>query len=171
MEVNKPAVDISVIRPQIAMEDLRLRGEDIAPERLKAMRRGLLILNTLEIMAINVYKYQIKGDKSEMDRLLIAAMANEMTHFQDFQIKIYEFGWKPFIFRWAFWISGMVLGAGSRMLGRKASLKADIWLESQAVHHYGILLDKIEWDPVTRAVIEKNRSDEQGHIDRWRKLL
>jgi len=41
----------------------------------------------------------------------------------------------------------------------------------KAVHHYDELLKTINWDEDTRIVIEKNRSDEYGHINRWKKLL
>ncbi|NIN00370.1 MAG: hypothetical protein GTO24_20505, partial [candidate division Zixibacteria bacterium] len=66
-------------------------------------------------------------------------MCNEMTHVQDFQIKLYEYGWRPSKLRWAFWIVGLVIGFGSRLLGRRAILKTSIWLEKKAVHHYGQL--------------------------------
>ena len=57
------------------------------------------------------------------------------------------------------------------MLGRKAILRTGIWVETKAVHHYSELLETIEWDDETRAIIEKNQADEGGHINRWKAYL
>ncbi len=98
-------------------------------------------------------------------------MCNEMTHYQDFQVKLYEFGFKPRLFRGAFWIVGFMFGFGSRLFGRKAILKTGIWVESKAVEHYAKLLDTIDWDEDTRKIIEKDQADEDGHISKWKTLL
>jgi ubiquinone biosynthesis monooxygenase Coq7 len=106
-----------------------------------------------------------------LNRQLIAAMCNEMTHYQDFQVKLYEFGFRPRLTRWMFWIVGFVFGFGSRLLGNKARLETGIWVETKAVHHYAQLLDTIDWDEETRKVIEKDQADEDGHINRWKTFL
>ncbi|MHC4539221.1 MAG: demethoxyubiquinone hydroxylase family protein [Planctomycetota bacterium] len=141
--------DVSIVRPQ----------------------KGLRTLHTLELMATTIYRFQISRQKSELNRQLVAAMCNEMTHYQDFQVKLYEFGFRPNIVRWAFWMVGFVFGFGSRLLGSKAMLKTGIWVETKAVHHYGQLLETIDWDDQTRKVIEKDQADEDGHINRWKKFL
>src|SRR4030065_340715 len=74
----------------------------------------------------------------QFNRQLIAAMCNEMTHYQDFQVKLYEFGFKPRLTRGAFWIVGFTFGFGSRLLGRKAILKTGIWVESKEVQRFGV---------------------------------
>ncbi len=66
---------------------------------------------------------------------------------------------------------GYGLGLGSRLLGRRAILKASIWTEGKAVDHYGRLLAAVESEPDTRAIIEKDQADEYGHIERWKRLL
>jgi ubiquinone biosynthesis monooxygenase Coq7 len=152
-------------------EDFQMRGRDMEPARLKAIRKGLLTFHTLELMATNIYRFQITKEHCQFNRQLIAAMCNEMTHYQDFQVKLYEFGFKPNPFRWAFWIVGFVFGFGSRLLGRKAILKTGIWVESKAVSHYAELLDTIDWDEDTRRIIEKDQADETGHIGRWKTML
>ncbi len=167
----KPQYDISIIRPQMRAEDFRLRGEGFSPERLAAIRKGLRTLHTLELMAQTIYKFQISGERSEMNGMLIAAMCNEMGHYQDFQVKLYEYGFRPSILRAAYWMVGFAFGYGSRLLGRKTILKTGIWVESKAVHHYAQLLETIEWDDETRKVIEKDQADEDGHISRWKGLL
>ena len=163
--------DISVIRPQMRSEDFTMRGQEMKPVRLKAIRNGLLTLHTLELMATTIYRFQITKKNCKLNHQLIAAMCNEMTHYQDFQVKLYEYGFKPSIFRWTYWFVGFFLGFLSRLMGKSAILKTGIWVETKAVHHYAELLDTIDWDQDTRKIIEKNQADENGHVSNWRKLL
>ncbi len=170
-QAPKGQYDISIIRPAMRDEDFKLRGEGFTAARLAAIKKGLLTLHTLELMASTVYKFQITGQRSEMNRQLITAMCNEMGHYQDFQIKLYEYGFKPSKIRWVFWIVGFVFGFGSRLLGKRAMLKVGVFVESKAVDHYGHLLAEIDWDDETRKVVEKDAADEDGHINRWKALL
>lgn len=163
--------DISIIRPQLRSEDFKIRGRQMKSERLKAIKKGLLTLNTLELMASTIYRFQITREDCELNRQLVAAMCNEMTHYQDFQVKLYEFGFRPSIVRWTFWIVGFVFGFGSRILGKKRILKTGIWVETKAVYHYAELLETIDWDEDTRRIIEKDKADEDGHVSRWKKML
>ena len=163
--------DISVIRPQLRIEDFKIRGEEMSPARLKDIKKGLLTLHTLELMAQTIYKFQITKERSDFNRRLIAAMCNEMTHYQDFQVKLYDYSMKPSPLRWTYWIVGFTFGFFSQLIGKKAVLETGIWVESKAVHHYAELLETIEWDDETRKVIEKNQADEDGHISRWKSLL
>ena len=168
---GQTSYDISVIRPQMHSEDFKTRGQGMESTRLEAINKGLLALHTLELMAATIYRFQITRENCEFNRQLIAAMCNEMTHYQDFQVKLYEFGFKPSIIRWAYWIVGFTFGFGSRLLGRKAILKTGIWVETRAVHHYNELLNTIDWDEDTCKVIEKDQADENGHINRWKSFL
>lgn len=153
------------------IEDFKTRGSGIEPSRLKAIKKGLLTLHTLELMAITIYRFQITKDNCDLNRHLIAAMCNEMTHYQDFQVKLYEYGFKPGIFRWSHWIVGFILGFLSKLMGRTAILKTGIWVETKAVNHYAQLLDTIDWDQDTHRIIEKDQADEYGHINNWKTLL
>jgi len=168
---TKSRHDISIIRPEIRAEQIRLRGEGYSPERLGAIRKGLRTLHTLELMAQTIYKFQLTKERSEINRVLVGAMCNEMGHYQDFQVKLYEYGFRPSLLRGAYGLVGFALGFGSRRLGRRAVLKTGIWVESKAVHHYAQLLATIDWDDDTRKVIEKDQADEDGHISRWRSML
>jgi len=168
---TKPRYDISIIRPEMRAEHFKLRGDGYSPQRLGAIKKGLRTLHTLELMAQTIYKFQITSERSEMNSLLIAAMCNEMGHYQDFQITLYEYGFRPSILRAAYWMVGFAFGFGSRLLGKRAMLKTGIWVESKAVHHYAQLLETIEWDDETRRVIEKDQADEDGHIARWKSVL
>lgn len=163
--------DISIVRPQMRNEDFKIRGRQMEPERLRSIQKGLWALHTLELMAQTIYRFQITSENSELNRQLVAAMCNEMTHYQDFQVKLYEYGFKPSLIRWAYWIVGFTFGFGSRLLGKKAILKTGIWVETKAVHHYAQLLNTIEWDQETRKAIEKDQADEDGHINRWKQFF
>jgi ubiquinone biosynthesis monooxygenase Coq7 len=169
--MNKKDFDISIIRPEMRIEDIKWRGEGRSAEELKGIKKGLRTLQTLETMAVNIYKLQISKKPNELNLYLIAAMGNEMTHLQDFQVKLFEYGFKPSKFRILYWIVGVALGFISRALGNKAILKTGVWVEKKAVRHYGELLQSIKWDPQTRRIIEKDQADEEGHIERWRELL
>ena len=163
--------DRSLIRPAMRHEEINLRGRNLPKQKINTIKKALRTLHTLEIMAVNIYKFQITRQDNELNRSLIAAMCNEMTHVQDFQVKLYEYGLKPGIFRWAYWIVGFVFGFFSKMIGEKAILKTGIWVETKAVSHYSELLAKVDWDEDTRKIIEKDQSDEYGHIEQWQKLL
>jgi ubiquinone biosynthesis monooxygenase Coq7 len=152
-------------------EDFTLRGRDMPAAGLKTIKNGLLALHTLELMATTIYRFQITGKNDPLNRQLIAAMCNEMTHHQDFQVKLYEYGFKPSLFRWAYWLVGFYFGFLSRLMGKNAILKTGVWVETKAVHHYAELLNTIDWDQDTRRIIEKNQADENGHIANWKKLL
>jgi demethoxyubiquinone hydroxylase (CLK1/Coq7/Cat5 family) len=162
--------DISIIRPQMRADDVRLRRDVKDPVKFQKIKKALLAFHNLETMAANIYKFQLTKQPTELNRQLIAAMLNEMTHTQDFQVKLYEYGLKPSIFRIIYWFLGFALGFSSRLLGQKAILKAGIWVESKAVMHYAELLRTIDWDDQTRKIIEKDQADEDGHISRWRNL-
>jgi demethoxyubiquinone hydroxylase (CLK1/Coq7/Cat5 family) len=163
--------DTSIIRPQMRSEDIQMRGRELPKARLKGIKKGLLTLHTLETMATNIYRCQITKEDSEFNRQLIAAMCNEMTHVQDFQVKLLEYGWKPSKLRCMYWIAGFMFGFFSRLMGKKAILKTGIWVETKAVHHYGELLQTVDWDEDTRRIIEKDQADEHGHVNRWKKIL
>ena len=163
--------DITIIRPEMKADAVRPRGRDLDETKRKALKKGLRALHSLEIMATKIYKCQITSEPSELNTALTAAMCNEMTHMQDFQTKLYEYGFKPDKFRVRYWVAGYVFGLGSRMLGRERMLKTGIWVGTKAVHHYGELLNGAEWDAETRVFIEKDWADEYGHIARWKEFL
>jgi ubiquinone biosynthesis monooxygenase Coq7 len=169
--VEKKDFNISVIRPEMRLADLKLRGQGMPSKKLKRIRRGLRTLHTLETMAVNIYKFQITKKESELNLQLTGAMSNEMTHLQDFQIKLFEYGFRPSKLRILFWIVGFVSGLLSRLAGKKAILKTGIWAEKKAVGHYGKLLREIDWDEETRKIIEKDQADEYSHIKRWEAFL
>ncbi len=170
-EQDKTFNDVSIIRSQIRDDDFKMRGRGMGYERLGAIKKGIHTLHTLELMAAIIYRFQITRDNSEFNRQLNAAMCNEVTHYQDFQVKLYEYGFQPSIIRGAYWIVGFMFGFCSRLLGKKAILGTAIWVEKKAVSHYAELIETIEWDEDTRKIIDKDQADEVGHINRWKNLL
>ena len=170
-EQEKNLYDVSIVRPQLRSEDFKIRSREMGSERLKTIRKGLLTLHTLELMAMTIYRFQITKGSSDLNHELITAMCNEMTHYQDFQVKLYEYGFQPSIIRGAYWIVGFMFGFCSRLLGKKAILGTAIWVEKKAVSHYAELIETIDWDEDTRKIIEKDQADEVGHIKRWKRLL
>lgn len=163
--------DVSVLRPTITHDQIALRGRALSPEALKKVKKALRTLHSLEVMAVNAYRFAITKTDEPVNRELIAAMCNEMTHVQDFAVKLYEYGLTPSLFRWAWWMVGFVFGFGSRLLGKKAIFKTGIFVETKAVHHYSQLLNAADWDEATRKIIEKDQADENGHIQTWTNLL
>lgn len=163
--------DNYIVRTKLRSIDFKFRGDDMSSKKLSRIKKGFHSFHTLETMAVNIYKFQIAKNSNELNRQLIVAMSNEMSHFQDFQIKLYEYGFKPNKSRWPYWIVGFIFGTFSRLLGEKAILKTGVWVEKKAVRHYGKLLQAVEWDAETRKVIEQNRADEYGHLQRWERLL
>ena len=168
---NKTVYDVSIIRPQIRVDDIQLRGQGMSSPRLKSIRKALVTFHILETMAVSIYQFQIMKKPSEYNRQLVTAMCNEMTHLQDFQTALFEYGARPSLRRWAYWLVGFAIGSLSRLRGTEAMLKAGIWVETKAVDHYEELLKTIDWDEDTRKMIEKDQADEYGHIERWQNLL
>jgi ubiquinone biosynthesis monooxygenase Coq7 len=167
----KKDFDISIVRPRMVVEDFKFRGQGMSEKKLKNIKKGLQTFHTLETMAVNIYKFQISKKATEHDLQLIIAMGNEMMHLQDFQVKLYEYGFHPSRLRCLYWLVGFGLGFFSRFMGERTVLKTGIWAEDKAVRHYRNLLKEIEWDDETRKIIEKNQADEFGHILRWQALL
>jgi demethoxyubiquinone hydroxylase (CLK1/Coq7/Cat5 family) len=163
--------EIAIIRPEMRTEHVKARGLDLSPAQKVVLRKALRTLHTLEIMAVKIYACQMTAEPCALNTELTAAMCNEMTHMQDFQTKLYEYGFKPSKLRWTHWLVGYAFGLGSRFLGRRRLLKTGIWAEKKAVDHYARLLGEVEWEGETRAVIEKDQADESGHIERWKNLL
>jgi demethoxyubiquinone hydroxylase (CLK1/Coq7/Cat5 family) len=161
----------SVIRPEVRIENVRAMGRDYPVGRRKKMKKALRTLHANEVMAVNIYRAQITAKPCELNTQLAAAMFNEMTHMQDFQLMLYEYGFRPSRLRWAPWVAGYVFGFGSRLLGTRRILRTGIWAETKAIEHYGRLLQAADWDEEARPILEKDRADEVAHRERWTNFL
>jgi len=163
--------DVSILRPAVSHDQIALRGRQLSPQARTKVKKALRTFHSLEVMAVNTYRFQISRSDDPINRELIAAMCNEMTHVQDFTVKLYEYGLTPSPIRWAWWLVGFGIGFGSRLLGKKAMLKTGVFVETKAVHHYAELLNAADWDDDTRRMIEKDQADEDGHIQTWSRFL
>ena len=163
--------DTTIIRPEMRDEGVTPRGRGLSDPQRRAAKKALRTLHELEIMAVNIYKCQITKAETPLNTALTSAMANEMTHMQDFQTHLYEYGFTPDKLRGRFWLVGYAFGLGSRIMGTQRVLRTGIWAEKKAVEHYGKLLASADWDDETRSVIEKDWADEHGHIARWEGFL
>lgn len=164
-------IDTSIIRPEMRVGEVHERAEGMEPNRLRKIRKTLRFLHKLELMAIGIYRYQISSKRPELNKHLIPAMCNEMTHFQDFQVKLFEHGCAPSRLRWMQWMAGMIIGIVSSLCGTKTILKCNIWLENKAICAYTEFIEDIDWDDQTRKIVEKDRADEMAHANRWKELL
>jgi demethoxyubiquinone hydroxylase (CLK1/Coq7/Cat5 family) len=160
-----------IIRPEMRFDQVTQRGAGYPAVRLADIRKALQKLHALETMAVNIYKYEISKDRTPLDTYLTAAMANEMTHLQDFQTKLYEHNLRPSKLCFGFWLVGIVLGLGSRMMGPRRILKTGIWAEKKAVNDYAHFLRDVQWDEDTNPIVEKDAADEAAHVARWTRLL
>jgi ubiquinone biosynthesis monooxygenase Coq7 len=163
--------DRYLIRNEMKIEEIKMRAPGEDPGRLAEIRKGLRTLHTFEVMAVNIYRMQIRSKQDRLDCELIKAMGNEMTHVQDFQIKLYEYGSKASPIRWIMGLAGIFIGLASSLGGAKSIAKTGIWVEAKAVGHYQKLIKSVPWDKDTLAVIEKDLSDEYHHIDTWQEYL
>jgi len=159
-----------IIRTEIRDSDIST-GRALTGTSRRTLRRALQTLHRLEIMAVNVYKNQMPRRDECQNRQLISAMANEISHVQDFQILLYEFGFGPSSLRFAFWIVGVLLGTGSRLAGGRAVPRMGIWTETKAVRHYSELIDSIRWDEKSLQILIRNRKDEEAHLSIWKKAM
>lgn len=160
-----------LIRNEMKTGELRMRAPGEIPKKLAEIQKELRRLHAFEVMAVNIYRMQISKNTSDLNCKLIKGMGNEMTHVQDFQIKLYEYGSKPSPLRWITGLAGIFIGLGSLLGGEKTIVKSGIWLETRAVEHYEKIIKNVPWDEDTLAIIEKNLSDECYHINTWRKYL
>ncbi len=97
-------------------------------------------------------------------------MSNEMTHMQDFQTRLYEYGFTPAKLRGRFWMVGYVFGLGSRMMGTTGCSRPASGSRARPSSTTASC-SGADWDDETRAMIEKDRADEYGHIARWEGFL
>ena len=73
--------DISIVRPPMLNNRSRARPPFV-PTVPQQGQKALRTLHSLEIMAVNTYRFQITQTDDALNRELIAAMCNEMTHVQ-----------------------------------------------------------------------------------------
>jgi hypothetical protein len=88
-------------------------------------------------MAVNNFKSPMTKRTTPFNTALASAMANEMSHMQDFQTHLHECGFTPDKLRGRFRLAGYVFGLGSRTRGTGWVLRTGIWAENRVVEHHG----------------------------------
>ncbi len=152
------------IRTSVEPDKIFLREGKVNSDLAK-IKKGLKKLHSFEIMAVNIYRLQITNNPKSINTMIIQAMANEMTHVQDFQTKLYEYGGRPSPWRFAFYIAGSIIGLFSRLLGDATILKTGIWTETKAVNDYNKIINSVQWEKDVLDIIKHNLDDEYHHIE------
>ncbi len=107
-------------------------------------------------MATNVYRYQITKEKSEINRLLLAAMLNESIIFRILKLNYMNMVLSKY-FQIFFRSCRFCFRNINKTAWSKAKIRLGRFVETKAVAHYAELLEHVEWDDETRATIEKTR--------------
>ncbi len=165
-EVRVPDVD-QVLRTEMYTHDIGFRGQNADRATLKRTRKALRTIHRLETMATQVYRAQISKKQTELDRQLIAAMENEVTHHTDSMVLLLEYNGNESMARLGFYIFGYVGGRISRLLGTKYILRLAEWVERKAIEHYEHLAGDVKWDKATYEYVFRMWEDEKVHQARW----
>lgn len=165
-EFNAARVD-QLLRTEMYTHDIGFRGQDASRETLKRTRKALRTIHRLETMAMQIYRAQIGKKRTELDRQLIAALENEVTHHTDSMVLLLEFNGDEDSLRLPFYIFGYVGGWMSRLLGTKYILRLAEWVERKAIEHYEHLAGDVKWDEATYEYVFRMWEDEKVHQARW----
>jgi len=123
-----------------------------------------------EVMAVEIYRRQIWrfGGRKEIAEKLQRAMENEQEHVINLKARLAALGGGPSRLSFIFYLSGaLVMGFGPALLGKRITLKCDIWFERLAVKHYNRFLAQTAFTDETKALLERNKQDEEKHIKTW----
>jgi demethoxyubiquinone hydroxylase (CLK1/Coq7/Cat5 family) len=135
-------------------------------KELAALR---LLLNR-EVLAVEVYRRQIwrfRGRKDIAEKLQ-RAMENEQEHAINLKARLSALNGAASRLGILYYFFGaLVLGFSPTLLGKRITLKNDIWVEKLAVKHYSNFLTQTAFTDETKALLEKNKQDEERHIKTW----
>jgi len=136
----------------------------------KDVLKALRALVNVESMAVQIYRAQtwrFRG-KPAIAEKLAEAIAVEREHRENLEARLKELGGSPPLLKLPYALIGwVVVGFVPALFGKIALLKVDIWAEEKAVRDYTAFLEKVPFDDQTRALVEKNRGDEEEHIRYW----
>jgi demethoxyubiquinone hydroxylase (CLK1/Coq7/Cat5 family) len=135
------------------------------------MDKVLLSLNfvyCMERFATQIYRTQCGLFKNTIyHKQLVDASANELEHVQKFQAQIKKLSGTVYPFGFPFKLAGILLGFGTRIMGKKALFKADSFVEKRAVTDYNSFIKNNKYDKNTVEIIRGIISDEEIHIHNW----
>jgi demethoxyubiquinone hydroxylase (CLK1/Coq7/Cat5 family) len=156
-----------LLRTEMHTSDIGFRGQGADKQTLRRTHKALRTIHRLETMAVQVYRAQVSKKRTELDRQLIAAMENEVTHHTDSMVLLLEYNGNEAMARLPFYIFGYTAGRISRLLGTKYILRLAEWVERKAIHHYEELADAVKWDKPTYEYVFRMWEDEKVHQARW----
>lgn len=170
---ESPEGDIldQMIRTETHAHDVGLFGISATQEQLRAARKTLRDIHRLETMAVQVYRAQWSREPTELNRQLIAAMDNEVTHQAEALSRLMQFGGRPTLLRVPFYIVGWVMGRASRCFGLRAMMRLGMWVEGKAIEHYEHLSAAVQWHKSTYDILLRLWEDERTHRARWQWFL
>jgi len=156
-----------LIRNAKHTHDVRLLAADASAQQIGAARKALRDVHRLETMAVQIYRAQWTSRPTELNRQLIAAMENELTHQTDSLGRLMEFGGRPTILRLPYYMVGWTMGRMSRLMGFRAMMRTGAWAEAKAIVHYEHLSAACQWHPETYQMLLRIWDDERIHHQRW----
>ena len=158
------------IRGAKHVHDVVLRRAWPGRRELRTVRKALRDINRLETLAVQLYRAQWSREPTELNRQLLAALENEITHHADSLGRLMEFGGRPTVLRLPYYVLGWLMGRASRIIGFRAMMRLGAWAENKAVEHYERLAEACRWHGPTHEMVVAIGEDEKVHRSRWRYL-
>jgi len=128
---------------------------------------SLKVMQRMERLATNVYKYQISAFKGDIADKLNKACENEREHAQTLAKLITVMNGHPPWIGMFFGFAGGVAGIATRIIGKTSLFKMDIYIERKAVEDYTKFMRKIKYPEDTAALLTRIIDDEKRHVENW----
>ena len=132
------------------------------------VNRSLNWMYNMEKFATQAYRTQAPAfPEQEISRLLKEAVLNEQQHVDNLRSRILELKGAPSRLGPLFQIAGASFASVTRLLGKQAVMKTDVWIERRAVRDYGSFLQKVAFDDKSSGPIARIIEDEKRHVENW----
>lgn len=136
------------------------------------MTKLLARMQNFEKLSTRIYQIQTPAfNQKQIAGRLKAAMLKELEHENKLRKRLTELGGVPSRLGSLFDMTGRLTGYLTRLTGKSFILKADIWVEEQAIKGYRRSLTEADFDYRSRIIINNNIRDEEIHIYELRKSL
>jgi demethoxyubiquinone hydroxylase (CLK1/Coq7/Cat5 family) len=128
---------------------------------------SLKVMQRMERLAANVYKYQKGGFKGETSGKMQKAFENEKEHAGTLAETIRKHNGSPSAAGFLFGFAGGTAGVFTRLIGKKNLLAIDTWIEEMAVKDYTKFVNTVTFNQETLALLNRIIEDEKRHIENW----
>ena len=133
---------------------------------------SLNFMYNMERFATEIYRIQNRAFKeNEIKDKLNAATENERQHAVSLKARSMELKGNPSRLGFLFQTAGCFLGFMAIILGKKFTLRADIWIEKRAIRDYGKYLKNVEFDEESISLIKRIIIDEERHVETWQNCI